>query len=45
MGLYPKKKQDAKKDLAKYVIGTVGSKFTDEEDLALFNQINYHHLK
>lgn len=39
MGLYPKKKQDAKKDLAKYVVGTVGSKFIDEEDVVLFNQV------
>ena len=33
------KKQDVEKNLAKYAVGNANSKFTDEEDVALFNQV------
>ena len=33
------KKQDVEKNLAKYAVGNADSKFTDEEDVALFNQV------
>lgn len=33
------KKQDVEKNLSKYAVGNADSKFTDEEDVALFNQV------
>ena len=33
------KKQDVEKNLAKYAVGNADSTFTDEEDVALFNQV------
>ena len=40
---FTSKKQDVEKNLAKYAIGNVDSKFTDEEDVALFNQVKDKH--
>lgn len=36
---FTSKKQDVEKNLAKYAVGNANSKFTDEEDVALFNQV------
>ena len=40
---FTSKKQDVEKNLAKYAIGNADSKFTDEEDVALFNQVKDKH--
>lgn len=36
---FTSKKQDVEKNLAKYAVGNADSKFADEEDVALFNQV------